>query len=778
MKPKFLFLLLLTLYLGPGLQLQAQKFTRELLSDTIDVVHYDLRLNLTSIATQYISGSAEIKLTTPLNNVSHIPLNIKQLQVDSVLSDTDIHLSYLQTGELLRIQAHAPFSQGDTITVTVFYQGNPFHESWGGFHFYNPYAFNLGVGFESIPHNLGKTWFPCVDDFIDRATYDYHIRVNNGNLAACGGILQAASTMCDGTTEFWWKSNRSIPTYLASVAAGPYVMITDTIPGMNAQVPVMWFVRPQDSSRVAGSFINLNAITSTYESAFGPYPFERIGFTGTALGAMEHAENISYPNGSINGNLSDEWLYAHELSHMWFGNMVTCSSDADMWLNEGWARWCETLYREQLYGMESAKNNMRSLRKEVIRMAHNSEGGYLPLSPMPSTLTYGTHVYDKGATVTHGLRGYLGDSLFFAAVKDYLQFFAWQPASSEQMRDRMSEFTGVDLSGFFDFHVFGPGYNQVVVDSFKVNTVRGGYNVEVFLQQKLRGAEIPAQNCRTELGFLSASGQIETAVAQFSGFYGTATFMLENEPIAILIDPEERFNGAGTGNYKNISATGLYDFADTYFKMDVTSAADTAFVHVVHHWVAPDPLQNPQNGLTLSDYRYWCIQGIFTEGFAASGRFTYSRALSLDHTLLTSSADSLVILYRSDASKPWSSVPFTRSGPWHTGTITVPVLLPGDYTLAVWDDTVLKKNGQDGKGIGIKTYPNPATDYTRIILPQHQGGSLSITDSSGKIIRRINISPGKEQHHLDLAGYKSGNYLIYFRDKDGNLSTARLFVVN
>lgn len=105
------------------------------------------------------------------------------------------------------------------------------------------------------------------------------------------------------------------------------------------------------------------------------------------------------------------------------------------------------------------------------------------------------------------------------------------------------------------------------------------------------------------------------------------------------------------------------------------------------------------------------------------------------------------------------------------------MLLPGDYTLAVWDDTVLERTGQAGKDIELKTFPNPASDYTRVILPQHQGGNLSITDSSGKIIQRINISPGKEQHHLELTGYKSGNYLIYFLDKDGNLSTARLFVV-
>ena len=220
------------------------------------------------LASEFISASAEIRLTTQLNNVTHIPLNLMQLEVDSVLSETGSHLIFSHAADLLRITAESSFSAGDTLQLTVFYQGNPFHEAWGGFHFYNPYAFNLGVGFQSIPHNLGKAWFPCVDDFIDRAFYDYHIRVDNAHMAACGGLLQSVTDLNDGTREFHWKSDRSIPTYLASVASGPYVMIADTVSGMDQQIPVTWFVRPQDTARVAGSFANLNNITQIFESYF------------------------------------------------------------------------------------------------------------------------------------------------------------------------------------------------------------------------------------------------------------------------------------------------------------------------------------------------------------------------------------------------------------------------------------------------------------------------------------------------------------------------------
>ena len=84
----FSFFVVLTLSLGLGLQAFAQKHNKTLISDTVDVVHYRLHIDLTSVASEFISASAEIRLTTQLNNVTHIPLNLMQLEVDSVLSET------------------------------------------------------------------------------------------------------------------------------------------------------------------------------------------------------------------------------------------------------------------------------------------------------------------------------------------------------------------------------------------------------------------------------------------------------------------------------------------------------------------------------------------------------------------------------------------------------------------------------------------------------------------------------------------------------------------
>lgn len=776
MKTVFRISVALTLILLTGLQLTAQKTQAPALSDTIDVTHYGLHLTVTDFTNHIITGQAQVTFTTPLNNIHFLPLELKQLQVDSVKNADNIQLSFTHTGDLLRISLDEAISVNDTSMVVVYYHGTPFHESWGGFHFSGSYAFNLGVGFVSVPHNLGKAWFPCIDDFIDRAYYDYYITVENDKTAVCGGLLQSVAPVNDQTRLFHWKSDRTLPTYLASVAVGPYSLVSDSFSGMQAEIPVTYYVRPSDTTRARGSFLNMPLIAGNFEEAFGPYPFQRIGITGTSLGAMEHAENIFYPNGSINGNLSDEWLYTHELSHMWFGNKVTCSSDADMWLNEGWARWCETLYREKLYGTESAKNNMRSLMRNVLQYIHTTEGGYRPLSPMPSEYTYGDNVYDKGGMTVHALRGYMGDSLFFNGVQTYLSTFAFKPASSYDLRDALSASSGIDLTDFFNFHVFGPGFNQCSVDSFKVYPAGNEFDIAVFMKQRLKGTDVYAMDCRSELAFMNDLWQTETRKISFQGSHGSALFRLPFIPALVMTDLNEKSGDATTDQYKTIKTTGLYDFTDTFFKLDVTEISDSAFVRITHNWVPPDSLRIPQSGLKLSDYRYWSVEGIFPEGFHATGRFSYNRNGYLDNTLLTNSADSLVILYRPDASSDWMPVSFTKTGPWQIGTIYVPQLRPGDYTLAVWDAVYVGSNLIPDDDQLFRVYPNPATGVVNIETNARHTGVLSIHDTSGKLVYLTDVAAENQHFRWNCSLNNPGTYLVSLISSQGCTSSKKILI--
>ena len=225
-------------------------------------------------------------------------------------------------------------------------------------------------------------------------------------MAVCNGNLDSVSDLGSGYKIWHWNMKNIIPSYLASVAVSEYALYSDVYNGINANIPIQIYVRPQDTTKVRTSFINLKNILAIFESNFGPYLWQRVGYVGVPFdnGAMEHATTIAYPNACIDGTLNYESLYAHELSHHWFGDLITCSKASEMWINEGWAEFCEFYYTKILYGNNYYKDIMRKELKSVLQFSYIEDGGnYFALGDIPHEYTYGYTSYHKGNIVINTL---------------------------------------------------------------------------------------------------------------------------------------------------------------------------------------------------------------------------------------------------------------------------------------------------------------------------------------------------------------------------------------
>jgi aminopeptidase N len=666
-----------------------------LYSDTIEAIHYGIHLTDINLTNKTIQGYTEAKLVSRTGKLSAIKLELARLSVDSVFINSVKIKAFSLSNNKLAIKLNAQINSGDTILAAIYYHGHTFVDpsGWGGFHFSGDYALNLGVGFDAIPHNLGKAWFPCIDDFHDRALYDVYLTVANDKKAISGGTLVDVTNHGNNTSTWHWKTEHTLPTYLISATTGKYELVADTFNGLKARIPITYYCKPEDLKKTAGTFVNMKNILRIFENHFGPYPFERVGYTGTpgGLGAMEHASNVSYPFSAWTGNTEREWWYTHELSHMWFGDKVTCASAEDMWLNEGWAVWCESLYREGIYRKQAYRDNMRSKLKGVLQTTAITDGGYFALYGIPQTITYGSTVYQKGGQVVHTLRGYLGDSLFFGGVKAYLQKYAYNYASTYDLRDFLSSYSGIDLKPFFDAWVFAPGFPHFSIDSSVIVKSGSGYDVKVFVSQKLKGTTQYANANHLEITFMDNSWQKNIDTIVFSGAVGHKTFHLPFFPTTVMADMDEKISDATTDQFKIIKSTDEYDYKQTFCKLQVEKIADSALVRITHNWVAPDSLNLLQPGIRISDSRYWTVEGIFPNGFKAKGEFTYKATENLDKTLLTDPKDSLVMLYRTGAGSIWAKTPFIRKGSWAEGTITVNKLQKGEYTLGVLNSKYMDK---------------------------------------------------------------------------------------
>jgi hypothetical protein len=766
-----LFLPALLLCLTPFFKAEAQKKKTFKGSRDYDVIHYTISIEDINFTTKILTANTNLRFTPKLNNTSAIQLDLLKLTIDSMLYNNSRLQTFTYNDTVISITLPQAINTTDTVNLKIFYHGNPKLEpyQWGGFHIDGTYAYNLGVAFQAYPHNFGKGWFPCLDNFTDRATYDYYVKVKGSHKAICGGTLLSVTPGGGNTKIYHWKMNSNIPTYLASVAVGDYAAIHDTFNGINGKIPIGIYVRPSDSLRAINSFTNLKNILGIIEGYWGPYKWERVGYVGTDKGAMEHACNIAYPNSCITGNSTYEWLYAHEVSHQWFGDLVTCSTQEDMWINEGWATYCESLYREGLYGAQSYKTSMHTRMKDVLYSTHFEDGGFYPLSGIPETLTYGSTVYDKGAVVVHTLRNYLGDARFFSTVKSFLNAYAFKDVSSITMRDYFSAHTGIDMTDFFNAWVFTPGFPHFSVDSFAVTNISQPIkDVKVYVRQKHLANNSYANSNKAELTFIGANWQKFTDTIRFSGQTGNATFHMNFVPVAVILDLEEKIADATIDNYQTIKTIGVKSFPDTYFSFDVSQINDSAFMRVEHSLVEPDPLKTPIQGLVVSKEHYWKIDGIFPAGFIGKGKFNYSKG-GLDKGLIKNTADSLFILYRPTTKYDWQFIHYTRTGGGASGYISVDSIRKGEYTFAIWDWDYGIKEQKNGFKKSLNIYPNPSNDSFIINFNAEIKGLIRIINSSGTEVVKFKIVPLQTQIKWQPGSLQNGIYIVELLNENYNI---------
>ncbi len=762
-------------------------------SDSLDVIHYaihvDTMVNTTALKT--IHAHTVVRMVATVPSLSSITLDLLRYQVDSVkVGGVSAPYSYNDT--LLAIHPAAAPALGDSVDVTVWYQGRSALDAggFGGVYFVTNAIFNLGVGLTTDPHVYGRSWFPCKDNFVDRAYFDFYMRVDSSLMAICNGTLQSTTSSGGASKTQHWKLRDNIPTYLASFAVAPYVHVARSFVSISGDtLPYDIYALGGDTTSAKTQAQRLLTGIAAFENRFGPYAWERLGYvivnqpTNGSVGAMEHATNIAYPRVLLSQGQAYETIWAHEASHHWFGDLVTCEEEGEMWLNEGWASYCESIFMEAAYSFGAYKNYNRSTHSDVLRRAYVEDGGYQALSAMPHAYTYGRTTYSRGALVAHSLRGQLRDAAFFPAITQYLNTYRWSHVNSDSLRLSLEASTGRNLQNFFDSWVHQGGFVHVSLDSFY--TYAGGLDhTYMFFRQRFKGtASVYSDSLVVPIRLLGANWERLDTTVVITGPTDSVHIGHAFPTVAVIIDPEEWVADATTDNYRTIKTIGANAFPNTWFDATVDAITDSAWVQVTHNWVSPDIFWTPRPGIKISNSRYWSVRGIFPSGFHAQGKFYYNGTASstaglLDHTWMTNGEDSLILFYRPSAAFDWQEVTGVvrnmGSPNDKIGNIVALDLLQGEYALGTYENFAAA--AEQPLALDLKIYPNPNDGRFTLELPMPTGTyEVRMCDGEGRLVHESTIE-NQATVALEKAYLASGWYLVTVRDEAGRVGSQRILI--
>lgn len=506
-----------------------QERTATQASSWFDVQYYKLDLAI-AVNPNGLSGAVTVTGKCLQNNASVLSLDLANVMtIDSVLLNGTAAF-FVQRSSWFDVTLDRPYLPGEQITLIIHYRGTPVPTGFGSFTFSShngsPWVFSLSEPYGSMD------WWPCRNTPSDKAdSADIIITCDSVYKVGSQGLLISAADAGNGKRRYHWKTRYPIAPYLISVAMAQYEQWSDYYRySPTDSLEVLNYILPDHAADARPKLAKTIGMLAHFSALFGPYPFlkEKYGHAEFTGGGMEHQTMTSLGR-------FDEDIVAHELAHQWFGDMITCRTWSDLWLNEGFAQYSTGLYFEREYGTERFRQYMAPLLS-----AASSAAGRLgrPDTTNPGALFNFALMYAKGAAVLHMLRRVMGDAHFFQALRAYAGSTALQysTATTADLRTICQNVSGKDLGPFFDQWLYGENVPTYIV-RWEWSGAGDSAAVLVTIEQQA-GRTIPAVFTMPLDLRIRAAGKETTVTVQNSLPVQSYRIPFASEPHIVVLDPD------------------------------------------------------------------------------------------------------------------------------------------------------------------------------------------------------------------------------------------------
>jgi len=424
----------------------------------IDITSYVLNLSIYP-NNHMLEGSVVVSGKSLIDALDHVEIDLyEHMTVDSVLQNGN-SISYNHSSGIINIPLSTSINRDELFTVEIFYFGNPANSPYGAFGWDKHGSPQVDIIWTLSEPFGAPSWWPCKVDPSDKADSVFlNITVPEQLVAASNGLLIDIENHGDGFETYSWKTLYPTSPYLISLAISNYEVLEYEYIGLDGvtTMPMTHYIYPELMANAEIDMPITTEMISVFARLFGEYPFINEKY-GNALfpwgGGMEHQTLTSYGAGLVRGNNQYDWLNAHEVAHMWFGDNIALKTWAHVWLKEGLASYSEALWAESQGGTVAYNGYMDSQDDGAF------QGSLFIADSTNADALFSNTVYDKASWVMHMLRGVLGDELFFESLKSYAtdSRFYHKSSNTQDFQNVFESVTGQDLGWFIDEWVYRAG---------------------------------------------------------------------------------------------------------------------------------------------------------------------------------------------------------------------------------------------------------------------------------------------------------------------------------
>ena len=484
-----------------------------------------------------VIGEVTHTLAVLREGTSKIAFDSSGLTIESV-SVNKAAAKFETTADKLIVALASPAKAGEKFDIAIRYEGKPTR----GMYFILP-----DKDYPDRPRQIwtqGESedthyYLPTYDYPNDRLTTETILTVPASWITVSNGKLISVADAGKGLKTWTWRESVPSSTYLITVVAGEFQEVKDSWHG----IPVTYYAPKGRGDRLPINYSRTPAMIDLFSKKLGvDYPWEKYAqamVDDFVAGGMENSSATTNTSNSLNHPkiaaeiLTDEDdLISHELGHQWFGDLVTCKDWGDIWLNEGFATFMESVWMEGYYGKDQADFERWEAGRQWLG---NSDLFSKPIvrHDFDDSSEFDGNAYTKGGWVLHMLRQQLGEEAFYRGLKHYLEVNRGKNVVTADLAKAMEESSQTNVDQFFSQWLYGAGAPKFDL-SYAYDDAKHQVALTVKQTQKVEG-RVGIFRVPVDVEITTASGPKLYSIT-VSKAEQTFTFPSDSAPLMVVFD--------------------------------------------------------------------------------------------------------------------------------------------------------------------------------------------------------------------------------------------------